>query len=73
MVLKAKNEVKIHKVFTGDLKQAIIYEDEAIRLFKNEKYGAAFYHSYIARFYANKSINANTGCDKKFIETLSVV
>lgn len=73
LVFKARDEIKIHKVYNGDFTKSVIHQRQAVKLFKDQKYTKALQHSYCARFFANKTINANTDGSKKFIKTLSAI
>ena len=70
-VFIARKEVRAHHVFSGDFSLAVHYQRSAIQMFKERKYTKAYFLSFTARYFANKSINANTGNHRLFIQTLS--
>ncbi|PLW93826.1 MAG: hypothetical protein C0592_04885 [Marinilabiliales bacterium] len=71
ILFKARDEVKIHKVFTGDLTKALIHQRFAVKQYKENHFVKAFFHAVSARYYANLAINKNTGQIRMFIVTLS--
>ena len=70
-VFIARKEVRSHHVYSGDLSKSVHYQRSAIQLFKERKYTKAYFLSFTARYFANKSINANTGNHRLFIQILS--
>ncbi len=67
----ARKELRTHHVYSGDFSKAVHYQRLAIGMFKDRKYTKAYFLSFTARYFANKSINANTGNHRLFIQTLS--
>lgn len=70
-VFIARKEMRTHHVFSGDLSRVVHYQQSAIQKFKKRKYTTAYFLSFTARYFANKSINANTGNHRLFIQILS--
>ena len=73
IIFIARKELRTHHVYNGDFTRAVHFQQYAIQQFRERKYTKAFYQSLVARYYANLSINANTGNNRLFINTLSNV
>lgn len=69
VIHKAREQVKINKVYTGHLSKAVRHQKFARVLFREGKYGKAMQHSRRARQLAYESLKANKGKIEKEMES----